>query len=577
MSTRPDPVYDAIAGFAGELVRGGVSEVVISPGSRSTPLALTLDAQPALRTWVLMDERSAAFFALGLGRATGRPAVLVCTSGTAAANYLPALVEAHHAGVPVIACTADRPPELRGWGAGQTIDQVNMFGGITRWAADLPVGGEAGPIHLRLVAKRAVTSATGPGPGPVHLNWPFREPLEPAGDLPVEPVETAAPPFEPMIEPVGNPIPGLVGCERGVIVVGPSPGLGLEAEQEVAGAVAHFSGRVEWPIIAEPATHLRRDHRAGTVVVAAADRLLSDEAFAARMVPEVVIRIGNSPTTKPVRLWLERHRPARVLLVDPGDNWNEASFTLSDHLRLDPRRALVECDPPRRSSPWLDEWRVAEDRAQKAIRDTVDGGPLLSAEVSRTITRCLPRDSVLMVSNSMPVRDLDAFSGGRVPVTVVGNRGASGIDGVTSTALGLAASRSDRSAALYTGDLALLHDLSALVAAARLGLHLTVVCVDNDGGGIFSMLPIATRVPAANFETLFRTPHGLDLGDLDGVGGVRAHTIGSAADLGVAIEETMVSRRPGVDLLVVPVDRDDDVAQHRAVTAAVSAAIGDRG
>ena len=576
MSSGPDPVYDPIAAFAGELVRGGVTDVVISPGSRSTPLALTLDAQPALRTWVLLDERSAGFFALGLGRARGRPAVLVCTSGTAAANYLPAVVEAHHAGVPIIACTADRPPELRGWGAGQTIDQVKLFGGMTRWAADLPVGGEADSVHLRLVAKRALSSSTGAAPGPVHLNWPFREPLEPRSDVPVEATEPSGSDLgTARLDPAEGPIVELADRERGVIVVGPPLGLGLEAEREVAEAVSGFAARVGWPVIGEPATHLRRDDGSGAVVISTADRLLADESFAARMVPDVVLRIGASPTTKPVRLWLERHRPERVVLVDPGDHWNEASFTLTDHLRLDPRLALARSGPPRDPTGWLDGWRIAELRARAAISDVVDGGPLLSGLVSRTTVGSLPSNSVLMVSNSMPVRDLDTFSGQRVPAAVVANRGASGIDGITSTALGLAAARPDRAAAAFIGDLAVLHDLSGLIAASRLGLHLTMVCIDNDGGGIFSMLPVARRIPEDDFEALFRTRHGLDLRDLDGLGGVRARRVDSVTELDTAIRSSMGESAPGVDLLIVPVDRDADVAQHRSVTAAVSDAIGD--
>ena len=266
-----DPVYEGIATFAAELVRGGVTEVVISPGSRSTPLAVTLHAQPALRTWIQIDERSAGFFALGLGRATGVPALLVCTSGTAAANYLPAVVEAHHAGVPLIACTADRPPELRDWGAGQTIDQVKIYGGATRWAADLPVASEVGSDHFRVAAMRALSAATGADPGPVHLNWPLREPLEPVADVSVESAERGDGVSESWWRQhrEQNPIHGLSDHERGVIVVGPPTGAGLSAERAVSEGIHPFAAQVGWPIIGEPLTHVRGIGTSGSLVVAA--------------------------------------------------------------------------------------------------------------------------------------------------------------------------------------------------------------------------------------------------------------------------------------------------------------------
>ena len=574
-----DLVYDGIAAFAAELVRSGVTDVVISPGSRSTPLAVTLHAHPALRTWIQLDERCGGFFALGLGRATGVPAVLVCTSGTAASNYLPAVVEAHHGGVPLIACTADRPPELRDWGAGQTIDQVGIYGGATRWAADLPVAGEVGIDHFRVAAMRAVSAATGANPGPVHLNWPLREPLEPASDVPVESAERGDDAAETWNRQhlEHNPIRGLSGRERGVVIVGPPTGTGLSAECALADGIHRFAAAVSWPIIGEPMTHLRRDDAHGSLVVAAADGLLSDVDFATAMAPDVVIRIGRSPTTKPVRLWLEQHRPGRVVLIDPSEHWNDASLTVTDHLRIEPEMVLTSVKSTRVSSSWLETWRSAEARAQAAIASVVDDGPLLSAAVTRTLVRSLPAQSVLMVSNSMPVRDLDTFSGGSLAPIVVGNRGASGIDGINSTALGLAAAQPDRSAALFTGDLALLHDLGGLLAAARLDLHLTVVCVDNDGGAIFSMLPIAGRGADVDFEALFRTPHGLELVGLDGFGGIRARSCTSATDLGDAIRDTMAVRAPGVDLLIVPVDPGADLAQHRAVSAAVSASLAPDG
>jgi 2-succinyl-5-enolpyruvyl-6-hydroxy-3-cyclohexene-1-carboxylate synthase len=364
--------------------------------------------------------------------------------------------------------------------------------------------------------------------------------------------------------------------ERGVIVVGPPSGVGTAREQERAEAIGRFAVAAAWPVIGEPLTHVRRADMGGALVVTAADLLLGDGGFSQEVVPEVVVRIGRAPTTKPVRLWLERHRPGRVVHVDSTQHWSDAGFTLTDHVSLDPARALAGGGPARSSSGWLDRWREAEELARAVISRTVDGGPLLSASVARILLGALSPQSLLMVSNSMPVRELDTFSGPELGPVVVGNRGASGIDGVNSTALGLAAARPDRSAALFTGDLALLHDLGGLLAAARLGLHLTIVCVDNHGGGIFSMLPIARRSAEVDFEQLFLTPPGIELTDLDGLGGIRARTVESGSDLADATAATMSTSSPGVDLLVVPVDGDADVAQHRAVAAAVSAELAAR-
>ncbi|MEQ8839901.1 MAG: 2-succinyl-5-enolpyruvyl-6-hydroxy-3-cyclohexene-1-carboxylic-acid synthase [Acidimicrobiales bacterium] len=585
-----DPVYDVIAAFAAGLVEHGVTDVVVSPGSRSTPLSLTLHAQPALRTWIQIDERSAGFFAVGQAKMTGRPSVLVCTSGTAAANYLPAVVEANRAGVPLIVCTADRPPELRGWGAGQTIDQVGLFTTNTRWAADLPVAGEWSPAPARLVAHRAVDAATGARPGPVHLNWPLREPLEPIGGVPVVeavPVSTVS---------VAAPAAGLeidsryAAAARVAVVVGPDAATSVDGQRTLVDAINRVAARHGWVVIGEPISGVRRSADHGAVRVAHADQLLKIDEIAQELRPDLVLRFGGSPTTKPVRQWLERHS-APLVLVDEGRRWNDASFTLATHLGADPLAALAALDEALSASAdpaWAARWSALDTAAAGAVTAVVEGGALLSAAVTRTLADTLPAGTLVMTSNSMPVRDLDAF----VPLTgpaidFVGNRGASGIDGITSTALGLA-SAGDAPVVLYTGDLALLHDLGALFGARRVGVHLTVVCVDNDGGGIFSLLPIAGRPgsPAAegpgfggngfgadDFETLFRTRHGLDLAAFSGIGGVTVTRTSTAAELRTALVVATRSTEPGVDVVLVEVDRDADVAQRREIGAAVRAAV----
>ncbi len=605
-----DPVYDAVAAFAAGLVEHGVTDVVISPGSRSTALALTLHAQPMLRTWIQLDERSAGFFALGQARRTGRPSVLVCTSGTAAANYLPAIIEAHHAGVPMIVCTADRPPELRDWGSHQTIDQIKIYGVTTRWAADLAVAGDWTPTQGHLVAHRAVASATGINPGPVHLNWPMREPLEPVGAVPVVETSGSVPPRldggspdspilgapvtpgesntlgdgtlgAPATPGEGNapgrstPLAALKSYERGVIIVGPDAARGIEAQNVVVAAVMELSAATAWPVIGEPiaGTRRARGDSAGTVI-ANADHLLRHSEVGEELCPDVVVRLGGIPTTKPVRLWLEAHRPTHVVLIDPANRWNDPSFVVTRHLAADPVAVLTEAaGAVRQGSAWCERWKELDLIADRVITDKIRRGPLLSALVTSVLADVLPDHSLVMASNSMPVRELDSFVRTDGPrIDFVGNRGASGIDGITSTASGLA-SQHDGPVVLYIGDIALLHDLGALFGVARSGLHLTVVCVDNNGGGIFSSLAIASRGDEVDFETLFRTPHGLNLAGFDGVGGVRISEVTSASVFAEALRSACESETPGVDLLLIEVDPDIDLAQHQAITSAVKDAV----
>lgn len=583
-----EDAYATAAAFAARLAALGVTDAVISPGSRSAPLALCLHACRGLRTWVQIDERAAGFFALGLGRATGRPAVLVCTSGTAAANYLPAVVEAHHAGVPLIACTADRPPERRGWGEPQTIDQVGLYRPAVRWDCDLPVPDPSSAAAAPGWAESAFAAAVGPDPGPVHLNWPFREPLEPPANrewLPENSKASTAVPSETAAHSASSPLAKLIeGCDRGVVVAGPWPAGGLETERAWATAAVELAVRAGWPVIGEPIAHVRGlGHRDGPCVVTTADHLLSDEALARQMRPDAVVMVGRTPTTKPVRLWLERTRPEHVMVIDPADRHGRAApaLRLTGWVQAPVDRLDLGIAPaPDQSAArrgWLAAWARLESQARSALDREIAAGPLLSALTARTVVASLPVGSVLLASNSLPVRDLDAFVPDTGAVTVVGNRGASGIDGMVSTALGLAAADPARPVALYTGDLALLHDLSGLAAAARLGLHLTVVCVDNGGGGIFSLLPVANRIDPDDFDALFRTPPAADFEGLDGFAGIRVRQAASAESLAAAVGKASADRAPGVDLIVVPVDDAADVAQRRALTAAaVGAAAASR-
>ncbi len=638
-----DPVYDVVGAFARRLVELGVEHVVVSPGSRSTALALCFDAQPGLKTWIQHDERCAGFFALGVARATGQPAVMVCSSGTAAANYLPAVVEASHAGVPMIVCTADRPPELRdGWGAPQTIDQINLYGTAVRYHADLDLPQDVDAATAVGWANTAVSAALGPDPGPAHLNWPLREPLAPidwpnSPDTPTESLrgsEISSPVPGVTVDEVQSGLDRLLQLaqrhERGVVVAGPWPGGGLQREQQWAADVVEFAAWAGWPAIGEPITQLRSlgggagmwssgavpnsstsrsqsrvvegdaVSQVGVGVVVTADHLLADRNLADRLAPDVAVLAGRTITTKPVRLWLERTRPRHVILIDPENRWDSAVFHLTDHVPANVetlRTRIDDMDSPRpfdSDRSWLHGWHALDKAARITINALIEPASdfqqpqqfdaqsaasmskrMLSAQATRAVVGSLPPGSVLVASNSMPVRDLDAYVFEADDLLSCANRGAAGIDGTTSTALGVAAAHPDRNAVLYSGDLALLHDLGGLVAAARLGLHLVIVCIDNNGGEIFSLLPIVKRISSSDHERLFNTPHNIDLNALNGFAGIRASRPLNPSELASAIREACKLRQPGVDLLIVDVDRDADIAQRRSLTATAQQAARD--
>lgn len=547
------------ATFVDELVRAGVADAVVAPGSRSTPLALALAADPRVRVSVVLDERSAGFFALGLGLATGVPAAVVTTSGTAAAELHAAVVEAHQAGVPLLACTADRPPELHHVGAPQTIEQAGLYPGATRWAADLGAVDALPVAAWRSVAARAVAECRcGPGgPGPVHLNLGFRDPLVgEAGDVP--PGRPGGRPWHDVLaaETTVEIPPEWVSGRRGLVVAG----WGCDAE-----AVADWAERLGWPVLADPRSGLRGHPHA----VAAFDPLLRMPAFPASSVPEVVLRVGGPPASKVLGQWLG---PAGAgggalhLVVDPHGRWPDPDRTTGVVLRAVP---LVDAEPA--PGGWLEGWLHAEATAQAAIDDTLAGRPdLVEPGVARALSAALPAGARLVASSSMPVRDLEWFGAPGDALPVLANRGANGIDGVVSTALGVAASGAPTVALL--GDLAFLHDAGGLLWCDRRGTDCTFVVVDNDGGAIFSFLPQAQALDAAVFETLFGTPHGVDLAALAAVHRIPVARVDTAADAVDAVHESL--RAGGVRLVHVASDRAANVAAHDVLNAAVAAAVG---
>ena len=560
--TEGDVALACASAFIGQLERDGLTDACISPGSRSTPIALALARTDGIRVHVHLDERSSAFFALGLAKASGRPVVVTCTSGTAAANLFPAVVEASMSPAPLILLTADRPPELRGVGANQTIDQRELFGPYPRWFSDAPLPSE-GPHATRtwvLLAVEAYHQAC--RPGPVHVNLPYREPLVPAGEAAdLGDVGSAVPASLDGGETAGDDdVDGFVelvaGVERGLVYVGslrsPSP------------FILDLAARLGWPVIAEPTSGLRVP---GTL--SAAQFLLSNEPFLDAHLPDVVAQFGAAPTSR-AALGLVGSTP-RLVIVDPDD------LVADPHRRAERRfavnagrlahHAIPRCPGTPRAG-WLTEWVEADERARTAVDATVDAwGEPYEGRIARDVAASVPDGGVLVVGSSMPVRDLDAYMRPRKGLRVLANRGASGIDGFVSTALGVSAAGAATTA--LCGDLTLLHDIGSLIWSASRDLDCVVVVPNNDGGAIFSFLP-QRELP--EFEELFATPHGLELGAICRAAGAGHARVEHAADLIPAVERARGAG--GVHVVEVPIDRARNVELHGTVREAVAAAVG---
>jgi 2-succinyl-5-enolpyruvyl-6-hydroxy-3-cyclohexene-1-carboxylate synthase len=565
--TEGDVALAAARVFVRHLASLGMTDATISPGSRSTPIALALARDEEIRLHVHLDERSSAFFALGLAKASGRPVAIACTSGTAAVNLMPAIVEAAMSRVPLLALTADRPPELRGVGANQTIDQVELFGRYVRAFTDAPVpaeGPDAGRTWM-LLADDAYRTAC--RPWPVHVNLPFREPLAPAGEvvrfgdavgLALPGVSVGEGPSA-VDEDVDAFVEGIGAVERGLVVLG--------ALRSPSRFVLDLAARLGWPVIAEPTSGSRLP---GTL--AAAQFLLSSERFANAHEPELVVQFGAAPTS---RAGLALVGAARTLvIVDPDD------LVADPHRRAERRFVInagqlaygaLERLEERPIGPWADEWREADALARRAVDATIDSwDEPYEGRVARDLAASLPEGSSLVVGSSMPVRDLDAYMRPRQGLRVIANRGASGIDGFVSTALGVSATGVPTTA--LCGDLTLLHDVGSLVWSARRGHDCVFVVANNDGGVIFSFLP-QRELP--EFRDLFTTPHGLDLAKVCGAAGASHVRIERANDLIPAVERGR--NAGGVHVIEVPSDPDANVRRHAEVHAAVADALAEGG
>ncbi len=551
--------YLLLRAFCDELGRCGLEHACTSPGSRNTPILLSLTREPRIRCWSHIDERCAGFFAVGAAKATGRPVAITCTSGTAAANLAPAVIEAWHARVPLIVLTADRPPELREVGAGQAIDQIKLYGDAVKWFFE--VGVERADVAslrwIRQLACRAYWTARSGRPGPVHLNLPLREPLVLDSPLPADPVPgrpgdrpwtsyaVAAPP---------SPGPARSLPARGVVVAGRD-----ERDRGFGEAIAAFAQRAGYPLLADPLSGARR----GAAAIATYDLLLRDPEFTARARPEVVIRVGDLPTSKPLRAWLASLAGVEQVALDPEASWQDPAGVLSEIIAADPVATLPAWIAPRHPT-WLADWRRADAAVTAAIERELPA-ELSEPGVARLLGEGLAADTILFVASSMPIRDVELYlgSGDDLP-RVLSNRGANGIDGTVSTAFGVAAATA-RPVVVLIGDVALAHDIGGLLAAGRLGLDLAIVVLNNDGGGIFEFLPVSRETDA--FEEHVATPHGLDFERAAALYGLGYTHVRTPAELGLALGGR------GTRLIEVRTNRAENLALHRRVAEAALRAL----
>ncbi|MEH1884734.1 2-succinyl-5-enolpyruvyl-6-hydroxy-3-cyclohexene-1-carboxylic-acid synthase [Nostoc sp.] len=494
---------------------------IVCPGSRSTPLAVAFAQQvPEIEAISILDERSAAFFALGQAQATGRPVVIVCTSGTAGANFYSAVIEASYSRVPLLILTTDRPPELRDCHSGQTIDQLRLYGNYPNWQTELALpSADLGMLaYLRQTVIHSWERTQTPTKGPVHLNIPFRDPLAPLPDgIDLSYLRSQFHP-EDFFAGVANPFPiphspfpipqKWKECDRGIIIAGVAQ---PSQPEEYCRAIAHLSQTLKWPVLAEGLSPVRNYAKLNPYLISTYDLILRNQQLAKQLAPEMVIQVGEMPTSKELRTWIDATQPRRWV-IDKSDQNLDPLHGRTTHLRISVEEIKVEERNLSLSSDYLQQWCDAEAKVRLAVDETMGKiDEIIESKAAWLISQILPPGTPLFIANSMPVRDVEYFwKPNNLGVRSHFNRGANGIDGTLSTALGIA--HRQQSSVMLTGDLALLHDTNGFLIRNKFVGHLTIVLINNNGGGIFEMLPIAKFDPP--FEEFFGTPQNIDFAQL---------------------------------------------------------------
>ena len=599
-----NPTYAYTGAFVDELQRAGVRNVVICPGSRSTPLAIAFAAQPAIRTWIHVDERSAAYFGLGMAKQSHQPVALLCTSGTAAANFLPAIVEAKLTHVPLLVLTADRPPELRDNGAPQSIDQNRLYGTYVKWFVEVALAEatNAALRYIRTIAVRAVALTQANPAGPVHLNLPYREPLtpEPIPDQPLPQVtqrdlvawqgrSNNAPyvevrnalPDAPTATTIAYMMDLVHRARRGLIIVGPND------DPPLAEPLARLAQHLGYPILADPLSQLRYGDHDQSMVISSYDAFLRIDSFIESAQPELVLRFGAMPTSKPVLLYLKRYASCPLAVINGHGGWEEPTHLASALIHADPTalcKGLLNAleqpgengeKQPSISQEWITMWQDADRVTRQTIHAAIqDFNEFFEGRVFTELANLVLDGITLYAGNSMPVRDLDTFFWStRERIRIMGNRGANGIDGVVSSALGASAGAGqNRPTILVLGDLSFFHDLNGLLAARLHGLNLTIVLINNDGGGIFSFLPQAAY--PEHFEQLFGTPTGLDFRLAVQMYGGQYQKVESWEQFRELVGRGL--NTGGLHVIEVPTERASNVKMHRQLWEVVGKALNSK-
>ncbi|GAC1400488.1 MAG: 2-succinyl-5-enolpyruvyl-6-hydroxy-3-cyclohexene-1-carboxylic-acid synthase [Ktedonobacteraceae bacterium] len=596
-----NPTYAYICAFVDELQRAGVSDIIICPGSRSTPLALAFAAQPGIHTWMHIDERSAAFFALGMAKRSSQPVALLCTSGTAAANFFPAIVEAKLTHVPLLVLTSDRPHELRENGAPQSIDQTHLYGSHVKWFVDvaLPEATNAALRYIRTTADRAAAYTVAIPAGPVHLNFPLREPLTPApiADQPLLPVTQRNPlawlgrahrqPYvtvhdtgqrKPDSATVAHLVDLTNNATRGLIIVGP------QEDPSLREPLVQMAQHLGYPILADPLSQLRSEMHASSSILTSYDAFLRIDTFVEMMQPELVLRFGAMPTSKPVLTYLKRYSSCPLIVINGNEDWQEPTQLATELIHADSVafcKALIETDVSRPSrqdrsgegithqtrTDWLSTWQDADLHTRQALEATMqDFTAPFEGRVFTELTHLLPENAMLYIGNSMPVRDLDTFFwGSEHALRIMGNRGASGIDGIISSALGASAVARGPNV-LVLGDLSFFHDMNGLLAAKLHSLDLTIIVINNDGGGIFSFLPQADY--PEHFEQLFGTPISIDFRHAAALYDAQFQRVSDWEQFRVAVKHGM--QQGGLHIVEVTTERESNVRMHHQLWQSIA-------
>lgn len=613
ITTEPqNPTYAYTGAFVDELARAGLRHIVVCPGSRSTPLALTFADATKIRTWMHIDERSAAFFALGMAKRLDQPVALLCTSGTAAANFLPAIAEAHLTHIPLLVLTSDRPQELRDCGAPQTIDQHRLYGTQVKWFVEtgLPEATNEALRYIRTIADRALATCRLIPAGPVHINMPFREPLTPAAIpgqplLPLDQRDPLAWQGQPDNQPytevhsisrnstiaegqIWKVVTRISHSPRGLIIVGP------QTDPELAEPLLQLAGKIGYPILADPLSQLRAHQNKEGLIISSYDAFLRNERFCTNYEPQFILRIGAMPVSKPVLLYLKRYASCPQMIIDPHYGWEEPTQTAVEIFYTEARSlcreisdALDYMDIPSGTesrsieqasavfaehAAWKESWRAADLSTRNALLSAVNAFPdLFEGRVFTELAELLPPNTLVYTGNSMPIRDMDTFFWPRDQLLLcLGNRGANGIDGVISSALGAStAGGPDESTVLVIGDLSFFHDLNGLLAARLHKLNLTIILVNNDGGGIFSFLPQAAY--PAHFEQYFGTSTGLDFRLVVEMYGGTFQRISDWKSFQQELKQSLASA--GLHVIEVPTERESNVTMHRQLWPVVDQAL----